>query len=94
VMCSPLHPLHGDDSMKKLRLIVEELTVEQFQVEPRPVAKRGTVRGLEESDNATTGCTQVGCSQACDPSMNANTEPCFYCPREPDTVTCMDTSCC
>lgn len=90
--------------MKKLRLKIEELSVEQFHVQPNAVANRGTVRGLADTDAGcsggctegacTGGCTQVGCSQACGASMNANTAPCFFCPRELDTSTCNDTSCC
>ena len=94
-----LHTCKGEDTVKKLRLMVEELTVEQFQVEPSARVSRGTVHGHDDTEactdgGCTLGCTQANCSQYCGDSMNANTAPCLFCPRELDTNTCLDTSCC
>lgn len=90
----------------KLRLLVEELHVEQFQVEPAVAANRGTVHGFDDSDDdsdagcygtgdaCTGGCTAVGCTQYCGASTNPNTAPCFLCPRRPYTDTCNPTDRC
>ena len=85
--------------MKKLTLKVEDLHVEGFQVEPDGVVNRGTVHGLDDTEACTggactTGCTAVGCTQYCGDSMNANSAPCFLCPRMPITYSCEDTPCC
>lgn len=65
---------------KKLRLQVEELSVDQFQVEPAAAAIRGTVRALE-----TDG--------TCWATMYAPSEPCIFCPRMPITYSCNETEC-
>jgi hypothetical protein len=70
----------------KLKLQIEDLDVEQFQVEDTVSTKRGTVHGQWES----TG----GCTMYCGESTNANTEPCLLCPNMPITYSCEDTPCC
>lgn len=69
--------------MKKLRLRVDELQVEQFQVDSASPVARGTVRGL-----MTETCQCTPGTQYCGDSMNANTEPCRFCPEMPITYTC------
>jgi hypothetical protein len=66
---------------KKLKLQVEDLNVEGFQVEPEAAAIRGTVRGLETEST-------------CWNTMYAPSEPCQFCPRMPITYSCEDTFCC
>lgn len=63
---------------KKLRLLVDELRVEQFQVAPA-AAGQGTVRGFESTQE---------CTAYCGDSMNANTAPCRLCPEMPITYSC------
>jgi len=67
--------------MKKLKLKIDELRIEQFQVEQTGEEARGTVRGLE-----TSTCWCGGLS-------NANTEPCRFCPEMPITYSCNETEC-
>ncbi|HEU0302051.1 MAG TPA: hypothetical protein VFR37_21530 [Longimicrobium sp.] len=62
--------------MKKLKLKVEELRIEQFEVESATAATRGTVRGLE-SDDYTVWCGSLGPS-----------DPCLYCVDMPITWSC------
>jgi hypothetical protein len=64
--------------MKKLKLQVEEIHVEQFQVQSYAAPIRGTVRGLE---------SQAG-SCACGGVSDADTEPCRFCPDMPITYNC------
>ncbi|HEX8242875.1 MAG TPA: hypothetical protein VF541_05255 [Longimicrobium sp.] len=61
--------------MKKLRLNVEELEIEQFSTES-PEGKQGTVRA------------HVSDPTECGDSMNAYTAPCRLCPDMPITFTC------
>jgi hypothetical protein len=71
---------------KKLKLQIEDLDVEQFQVEDTAPMNRGTVHGQWQS---TQECTMY-----CGDSTNANTEPCLLCPVMPITYSCEDTPCC
>ena len=64
--------------MKKLRLQVEEIHVEQFQVQPDAAPTRGTVRGLESEGGAC----------ACGAVSDADTAPCRFCPEMPITYGC------
>lgn len=71
---------------KKLKLQIEDLDVEQFQVEDTVSMKRGTVHGQWESAD--------GCAMNWGESMDADTEPCFLCPVMPITYSCEDSHCC
>lgn len=64
--------------MKKLRLNVEEISVEQFQVQQAAAPARGTVRGLE-SEGGTCACGAVS---------DADSDPCRFCPEMPITYGC------
>lgn len=48
------HPGRESKMGKKLRLHVEDLRVDEFQVQPAAAAIRGTVRGHDDSDDTTT----------------------------------------
>jgi hypothetical protein len=65
--------------MKKLRLQIEELRVERFEVEPESVTARGTVYGRETYSPYTCYCG---------PWSDPHTEPCAYCPEMPITYSC------
>jgi hypothetical protein len=81
--------------MKKLRLRVDELRIEQFQIESAAAGTRGTVHGRGDTDGQCTGgCTAVQCTQYFGNSMNANTAPCLFCPEMPITYSCEATGCC
>jgi hypothetical protein len=71
--------------MKKFKLQLDELRVEQFQTECIGRA-RGTVRGLE--DTLDTPCVTVYCD-----SFGAS-DPCRYCVDMPDTYSCNPSGCC
>jgi hypothetical protein len=64
--------------MKKLKLTIEELRIEQFQVQSDAAPARGTVRGLESE----------GGSCACGAVSDADTAPCRFCPDMPITYGC------
>jgi hypothetical protein len=64
--------------MKKLRLQIEELRVERFEVQPDFLTtSRGTVHGR----NSAFTCY---CGSQSDP----HTEPCAVCPEMPITYSC------
>ena len=74
--------------MKKLRLNVEELRIEQFQTLPDVAVSRGTVQGLQVS---LASCVSCPCaSGACGGSGGGgetypsfNNSDCIYCLDEP-----------
>lgn len=69
--------------MKKLKLIVEELRVEQFRLQPDVAATGGTVRGLEHSYMSCVSCpcgeTDNGGGDSYGCASNGASEPCYYC---------------
>ena len=64
---------------KKLRLQIEKLRVEQFEVQPDSPGTRGTVHGLG-AGSPDTAC--IGPS-----------EPWRYCAPMPDSYSCMLNEC-
>jgi hypothetical protein len=52
--------------MKKLRLQVEEIDVEQFQVQPAATALRGTVQGLEDGCSDPFLCPDMPITYSCE----------------------------
>jgi hypothetical protein len=62
---------------KKLKLQVEKLSVEQFEVQPDSLVARGTVHGLETQSPDTCNCGSLGPS-----------DPCRYCVEMPITWSC------
>jgi hypothetical protein len=67
--------------MKKLKLRIESLCVEQFETQPDSTRARGTVRGLETQGPDTCVCG-VGPS-----------EPHRYCVEMPLTYSCDVSPC-
>jgi hypothetical protein len=67
---------------KKLRLQVEKLNVEQFEVEPGSPDARGTVHGFETQGPDTCDCGSMGPS-----------DPCRYCVDMPLTWSCDVSPC-
>ncbi len=77
----PRPPLSPETNMnKKLKLNIDALRIEQFQVEPTVAAIRGTVRGFDPVVNET--------DSTCWASMYAGSGPCADCPYMPITYTC------
>jgi hypothetical protein len=67
---------------KKLRLQIETLHVERFDVQPEPAAARGTVHGHETQNPDTCNCGSLGPS-----------DPCRYCVEMPITYSCDVSPC-
>lgn len=66
--------------MKKLKLNVDDLHVEEFRVESDVAATRGTVRGLDHGGSTyfcTYGCPSADLSEPCAYCFPANTNFCY-----------------
>ena len=70
--------------MKKLRLSIDSLSVEGFEVLSRGVALEGTVMGRDDvSVGVPTGCLATQCYRdTCGAGSCASGTPCMICPKE------------